>query len=69
MAQLLTEAAARGMQPDYIRKLLAAFKAEEQEGAKISDLPPASSSQPLGGAVEPTRARGSPARRPGSLES
>ena len=54
MAQSLPGAAARGMQPDYVRKLLAAFKAEEQEGAKISDLPPASSSQPL---VEPLSQR------------
>jgi LuxR family transcriptional regulator, maltose regulon positive regulatory protein len=43
MAQLLSEAAARGIMPDYTARLLAAFKAEEQE-ADESRLPPA---QPL----------------------
>jgi LuxR family maltose regulon positive regulatory protein len=48
MARLLGEAAARGMMPDYTRKLLAAFEAEEQKSAGI---PP---SQPL---VEPLSPR------------
>jgi LuxR family maltose regulon positive regulatory protein len=43
MAQLLSEAAARGIMPDYTARLLAEFKAEEQE-ADESRLPPA---QPL----------------------
>ena len=30
MARLLSEAAAQGMMPDYVAKLLAAFEAEEQ---------------------------------------
>jgi LuxR family maltose regulon positive regulatory protein len=49
MAQLLLEAAARGMMPDYTGKLLAAFEAEEQKSEGIS--PP---SQPL---VEPLSQR------------
>ena len=32
MAQLLSEAAAGGMMPDYIGKLLAAFQTEAQSG-------------------------------------
>ncbi len=46
MAQLLSEAAAHGMMPDYTGKLLAAFEAEKQ--------PTSSSSQPL---VEPLSQR------------
>ena len=34
MAQLLSEAAARGIMPDYTGKLLAAFEAEEQKSAR-----------------------------------
>jgi LuxR family maltose regulon positive regulatory protein len=48
MAHLLSEAAALGMMPDYIGKLLAAFEAEEHRGA----IPPPS--QPL---VEPLSPR------------
>jgi LuxR family maltose regulon positive regulatory protein len=44
MARLLSEAAAHGVMPDYIGKLLAVFKAEQQKGEDKSDLPPA---QPL----------------------
>jgi len=44
MAQLLSEAAAHGMMPDYTGKLLAAFEAEEQKNQDKPDLPPA---QPL----------------------
>jgi LuxR family maltose regulon positive regulatory protein len=49
MAQLLLEAAARGMMPDYTGKLLAAFEAEEQKSEGI--CPPF---QPL---VEPLSQR------------
>jgi LuxR family maltose regulon positive regulatory protein len=41
MAQLLREAAARGIMPDYIGKLLAEFRAEEQKNDGKSKLPPA----------------------------
>ncbi len=39
MAQILSEAAARGIMPDYISKLLAAFQAEAQTSKDIPDLP------------------------------
>ena len=39
MAQLLSEAAASGMMPDYIGKLLAAFEAEAQKREDKSSLP------------------------------
>ena len=51
MAQLLSEAAARGIRPDYIGKLLAAFQAEAQTSQDKPDLPLA---QPL---VEPLSQR------------
>jgi LuxR family maltose regulon positive regulatory protein len=65
MAQLLSEAAARGTMPDNIGKLLAAFEAEEQPilaGCQASPgkregesfLPPASPAQPL---IEPLSER------------
>jgi LuxR family maltose regulon positive regulatory protein len=41
MAQLLSEAAARGIMPDYSAKLLAALEAEEQEREDVSYPPPA----------------------------
>jgi LuxR family maltose regulon positive regulatory protein len=44
MAHLLSEAAAHGRMPDYIGKLLAIFKAEEQKSEDTSPRPPA---QPL----------------------
>jgi LuxR family transcriptional regulator, maltose regulon positive regulatory protein len=48
MAQLLSEAAARGIKPDYIGKLLAVFKAEEQKSEDKSVPPPAQPiSEPL----------------------
>jgi LuxR family maltose regulon positive regulatory protein len=50
MAELLSEAAAQGMMPGYISKLLAAFEAEEQ---KLAD-PSSHSSQPL---IEPLSKR------------
>jgi LuxR family maltose regulon positive regulatory protein len=43
MEQLLREAAARGIMPDYIGKLLAVFEAEEQKNDGKSNLPPAQS--------------------------
>jgi LuxR family maltose regulon positive regulatory protein len=43
MAQLLREAAARGIMPDYIGKLLAVFEAEEQKNDGKSNLSPAQS--------------------------
>jgi LuxR family maltose regulon positive regulatory protein len=43
MAQLLAEAAASGMMPDYIGKLLAVFEAEQKRQAPSHPLPPAQS--------------------------
>jgi len=43
MAQLLSEAAAHGIMPDYIGELLAAFEAEEQKSGDGSHLTPAQS--------------------------
>jgi LuxR family maltose regulon positive regulatory protein len=54
MAQLVSEAAARGIMPDYTRKLLAAFEADAQRRQDISSLPPAPSAQPL---IEPLSER------------
>jgi LuxR family maltose regulon positive regulatory protein len=54
MAQLLSEAAARGIMPDYIAKLLAAFEAERQAGEGKPYLPPAPPAQPL---IEPLSQR------------
>ena len=51
MAHLLSAAAAHGMIPDYTRKLLAVFKAEEQKSEGTSSQPPA---QPL---IEPLSQR------------
>ena len=47
MAQLLSEAAAQGLMPDYVDKLLAVFEAEEQKSADGSYLPPAPPAQSL----------------------
>jgi LuxR family maltose regulon positive regulatory protein len=44
MAELLTEAASRGVMPNYVGKLRAAFEAEARTSEGKSDLPPA---QPL----------------------
>jgi LuxR family maltose regulon positive regulatory protein len=41
MAQLLSEAAAYGMMPDYIGKLLTVFETEKQKSEDKPDLPPA----------------------------
>ena len=60
MAQLLLEAAARGIMPDYARSLMAAFEAEKLESEDKSYLPPAApvalaaSVQPL---IEPLSER------------
>ncbi len=43
MAQLLSEAAARAIMPDYTARLLAVFEAEEQTSQDKSDLPPTQS--------------------------
>jgi LuxR family maltose regulon positive regulatory protein len=51
MAQLLSEVAARGLRPDYIGKLLAAFEAEKPRGDARPYLPP---TQPL---IEPLSQR------------
>jgi LuxR family maltose regulon positive regulatory protein len=51
MAQLLSEAVARGIMPDYIGKLMAAFEVEERGSEDKSYLPPA---QPL---IEPLSQR------------
>ena len=48
VAQLLSEAAARGIMPDYSARLLAAFEAKEQKSEDKSYLPPAQSlTEPL----------------------
>ena len=54
MAQLLSEAAAYGVLPDYIGKLLAAFKAEQQQSKDKAALPVAPPAQPL---IEPLSQR------------
>jgi LuxR family maltose regulon positive regulatory protein len=45
MEQLLREAAARKIMPNYAGKLLAAFEAQEQEGASAPPIPTFSASQ------------------------
>ena len=47
MARLLSAAAAQGIMPDYIGRLLAAFAAEEQKSEDRVSLPPAPSAQSL----------------------
>jgi LuxR family maltose regulon positive regulatory protein len=51
MVQLLLEAASRGIMPDYIGKLLAAFEAGKRKSKEKPDLPP---QQPL---IEPLSQR------------
>ena len=53
MAHLLAQAAARGMLPEYIKKLQAAFREEQQTRDDFSSLPP-SPAQPL---IEPLSGR------------
>jgi LuxR family maltose regulon positive regulatory protein len=47
MAQLLSEAASRGILPDYIGKLLAAFESDAQQSEDKPDLSPAQSRNEL----------------------
>jgi LuxR family maltose regulon positive regulatory protein len=47
MAHLLSEAAAHGMMPAYVTKLLAAFETEKQKSKDTSSLPPAASGPTL----------------------
>jgi LuxR family maltose regulon positive regulatory protein len=54
MAQLLLEAASRGIMPDYAGKLLAAFEAEQPSSAGESPLPTPLAVQPL---IEPLSQR------------
>jgi LuxR family maltose regulon positive regulatory protein len=54
MAQLLSEAAARGMMPDYTRSLLTAFAAEKRKSADPDSLPSVPPAQPL---IEPLSER------------
>ncbi|MCP5099609.1 MAG: LuxR family transcriptional regulator [Chloroflexi bacterium] len=54
MARLLSEASRLGIMPDYIAKLLAAFEAEGHKIKGTSNLPSASSAQPL---IEPLSQR------------
>jgi LuxR family maltose regulon positive regulatory protein len=54
MAQLLAEAATRGIMPDYIGRLLAVFEVEAQKSEDKSHLPPAPSAQSL---IEPLSQR------------
>jgi LuxR family maltose regulon positive regulatory protein len=54
MAQLLSEAAARGIMPDYTARLLAIFEAEKQKSKDRSYPPPALPVQSL---VEPLSQR------------
>lgn len=54
MARLLSLAAARGLMPDYIGKLLSAFEAEAQTHMGTSGQPPTASVRPL---IEPLSQR------------
>jgi LuxR family maltose regulon positive regulatory protein len=54
MRRLLSEAAAHGIMPDYIAKLLAAFETRKQRSEDKSPLPPAAPAQPL---IEPLSRR------------
>jgi LuxR family maltose regulon positive regulatory protein len=54
MAQLLSEATAHGIMPDYTGRLLAVFEAEEHKSADESHLPPALPAQSL---IEPLSQR------------
>jgi LuxR family transcriptional regulator, maltose regulon positive regulatory protein len=54
MAHLLSEAAALGIMPDYVGKLLAVFETEKPKSEDESSLPPAPPAQPL---IEPLSRR------------
>ena len=47
MAQLLSEAAAQGIMPDYVDKLLTVFESEEQKSKDKVYYPPTPPAQPL----------------------
>ena len=64
MADLLSKAAAQGIMPDYISKLLAAFEAEGKSG----DKPIPVSSPTHHRATERTRVRNSTTHCPGTLK-
>ncbi len=66
MAQLLSEAAALGIMPDYIGKLLAVFEAEKQKSKNKSYLPPA---QPLIEPLSQRELKSTTTYCPGTLES
>ena len=68
MAQLLSEAVARGIMPDYTGKLLAAFEAEKQKSADKSYLAQAMPVQTPYQAIEPTRAGSTTTHCPGTFE-
>ena len=65
MAQLLSEAAAQGIMPDYVGKLLAAFEAEKQ---KSKDKSSAAICPAPYRAIEPTRIGSSATHCPGTLK-
>ena len=68
MAQLLSEAAARGIMPDYTAKLLAAFEAEaHEERRRISSAPCPSCPVPCR-AIERARVGSTATHCPGTLE-
>ena len=69
MAQLLSEAAAHGIMPDYVGKLLAAFKHDEGRRTNDSTFVFRRPSIIVGRAIEPTRVRSTATHRPGTLES
>ena len=66
MMQLLREAAAREIMPDYTDKLLAAFEAEKQKSEDKPDLPPRPAPYRP---IEPTRVKNTTTHCPGTLES
>ncbi len=66
MARLLSEAAAHGVMPDYIGKLLAVFEAEKQKSEDKSYLPTCPVPDR---AIEPTRVGSTAAYCPGTLKS
>ena len=68
MVDLLSRAAAHGIMPDYVGKLLAAFGAEEHRGRVGSDLPLCHACPASCRASEPTRTRSASTRSSGTLE-
>ena len=71
MAQLLSEAAARGIRPDYVSRLLAAFgdlTKDEGPTTKLASTAAREWSSVVGRAIERPRAGNPEADRPGALE-